>query len=328
MTSIIIFLIMLVVFVVFIVFSGVILVQQSQQVVIERLGSFNRVLTSGLHIIIPGIDRKRVIEWQEYVYDEESKTRKLVYNPTIRIDMREIPYDFPQQDVITSDNVNIKIDAALYFQVIDSKRVAYEIKNAPLAVELLAQTALRNLIGEMSLDESLSSRDIINSRLQQILDETSEKWGVKINRVELQTIEPPEDVRQAMETEMRAERERRATVAVAEGNRSANILEAEGNRESQIIKAEGEAVSRVRVAQAEAEAIRRVTQALQESGADPSQYLIAMRYLEALQEMVTGKDNKVVYLPFEATGVLGSLGGIREMFKDLNQNSPVQQENT
>ena len=327
MTSIIIFLIMLVLFVVFIVFSGVILVQQSEQVVIERLGRFHRKLGSGLHVIVPGVDRRRIIKWQEYKKQEDGELHFREWE-TFRIDMRERVFDFPPQHVITFDNVYLQIDAALYYQVIDSSHVAYQIENAPQAIEMLAQTALRNLIGEMSLDECLSSRDKINASLQQILDEATGKWGVKINRVELQTISPPEDVIRAMEKEMRAERERRATVAMAEGERSADILEAEGKKESQIIQAEGEAVARVRVAQAEAEAIRRVTQALQESGSSPSQYLIAMRYLEALQEMVTGKENKVVYLPFEATGVLGSLGGIREMFKDLNQNSRLEQDSS
>ncbi|MBN1481999.1 SPFH/Band 7/PHB domain protein [candidate division KSB1 bacterium] len=320
MTSIIIFLVMLVFFIVFIVIKGVILVQQSQEVVIERLGQFNKVLGSGLHIIIPGLDRPRSIEWRFVEYDATGKM--VVSRQQIsRIDLRETVFDFARQNVITRDNVLIEINALLYFQVVESKRVVYEIENLPEAIEKLAQTSLRSLIGELSLDESLSSRDTINAKLQEILDEATEKWGVKINRVELQDISPPEDIRQAMEKEMRAERDRRAEVTMAEGAKKSAILKAEGLKESNIIEAEGEALARIRIAQAEAEAIRRVTQALQETGANPSQYLIAMRYIETLQEMVSGKDNKVVYIPVEATGILASLGGIKEIFKDMNVNT-------
>ncbi len=320
MTGLVIFLIMLVVLVIFIVVKGLIMVQQSEEVVVERLGQFHRVLSSGLHILIPGFDSPRRIEWRYSQYDEGGimrVQRKQIY----RIDLRETVFDFPRQNVITRDNVLIEINALLYFQVIDTKSVVYEIENLPEAIEKLAQTSLRNLIGEMMLDQSLSSRDEVNSKLQEILDDATARWGVKINRVEVQDINPPEDIRQAMEKEMRAERDRRAEVTLAEGAKKAAILKAEGVKESTVIEAEGEALARIRVAQAEAEAIRRVTQALAESHSDPSQYLVAMRYIEALQEMVSGKDNKIVYLPFEASGILGSLGGINEMFKELN-NKP------
>lgn len=320
MTSIIIFLVMLVLFIAFIVIKGVILVQQSQEVVVERLGQFNKVLGSGLHIIIPGLDSPRSIEWRYVEYDATGKM-VIEWRQITRIDLRETVFDFARQNVITRDNVLIEINALLYFQIVDSKRVVYEIENLPEAIEKLAQTSLRSLIGELSLDESLSSRDTINAKLQEILDEATEKWGVKINRVELQDINPPEDIRQAMEKEMRAERDRRAEVTMAEGAKKSAILKAEGLKESTIIEAEGEALARIRLAQAEAEAIRRVTQALQETNANPTQYLIAMRYIETLQQMVSGKDNKVVYMPVEATGVLSSLGGIKEIFKDMNVNT-------
>ncbi|MFW6161548.1 MAG: SPFH domain-containing protein, partial [Planctomycetota bacterium] len=230
----------------------------------------------------------------------------------------------PAQTVITKDNVVTEIDALLYFQITDPVRAIYEIANLPEAIEKLTLTTLRNVIGELELDETLISRDTINNKLRVILDEATDKWGVKVTRVELKDISPPDDIRDAMETQMRAERKRRAAVTVAEGEKRAAILEAEGAREaeitraeglkrSRILGAEGEAEARIEVAQAEAEAITKVTETVAASGGNPTSYLIALRYIDTLKEMVSGKDNKVVYLPIEATGVLGSLGGIREM---------------
>jgi len=189
---------------------------------------------------------------------------------------------------------------------------------------------LRNVIGEMDLDETLSSRDTINGKLRAILDEATDKWGVKINRVELQDIIPPADVKGAMEKQMRAERDRRAAILDAEGAKQSKILESEGIRQAEITKAQGRqqalvleaqgaAEARIKVAQAEAEALQKVTAAIKDSGGDPASYLIAMRYIETLREMVSGKDNKVVYLPYEATAVLGSLGGIRELLDNSSK---------
>ncbi|MGB1941186.1 MAG: SPFH domain-containing protein, partial [Flavobacteriaceae bacterium] len=233
-------------------------------------------------------------------------------------------YDFPKQNVITKDNVNVQINALLYFQIMDPVKAIYEIENLPDAIEKLTQTTLRNIIGELELDESLSSRDTINSKLRIILDDATNKWGVKVNRVELQDINPPEDIKEAMEKQMRAERDRRAAVLEAEGQKKSKILEAEGFRESEIkkaegekqseiLKAEGQAQARVKTAEAEAEAIKLVTNAIDSKNGDPINYLIAAKYIDTLQEMVTGQDNKTVYIPFEATGVLSSLGGIKEM---------------
>ena len=208
-----------------------------------------------------------------------------------------------------------------------SVKAIYEIENLPDAIEKLTQTTLRNVIGELELDESLSSRDTINSKLRTILDDATNKWGVKVNRVELQDINPPEDIKQAMEKQMRAERDRRAAVLDAEGKKAAKVLEAEGFRESEIKKAEGEkqseilraeglAQARIKTAEAEAEAIKLVTNAISSKNGDPINYLIATKYIDTLQEMVSGKDNKTIYIPFEATGILSSIGGIKEMLNN------------
>jgi len=307
--------------------KGLVIVQQAETLVIERLGRFDRLLKSGINVIWPIIDKPRQIEWR--FTREDGRGHKIVIMRLVRrIDLRETVYDFPRQNVITKDNVVTEINALLYFQITDPVKAVYEIANLPDAIEKLTQTTLRNVIGELDLDETLTSRDTINSKLRQILDEATDKWGVKVNRVELQDINPPKDIRDAMEKQMRAERDRRATILVAEGDKQARILEAEGVKESKINRAEGEkrskvlmaegqAEARVKVASAEAEAINMVTKAIAESKGDPANYLIAVRYLDTLREMVSGKDNKVVYLPFEATGVLSSIGGIKEMLEGV-----------
>jgi regulator of protease activity HflC (stomatin/prohibitin superfamily) len=235
-------------------------------------------------------------------------------------------YDFPSQQVITRDNVTTEINALLYFQIVDPKKSVYEIENLPNAIEKLTQTSLRNVIGELELDETLTSRDTINSKLQTILDDATNKWGVKVNRVELQDITPPESVRVAMEKQMQAERNRRAEILNAEGEKKSLILRSEGEKESQInraeavkqseiLKAEGLSRAKILQAEAEAEAIRRVTEAVRESKTDPASYMLAVKYIETLQNMVSGKDNKTVYIPYEATGVLSSIGSIKQIFE-------------
>ena len=242
------------------------------------------------------------------------------------IDLRETVYDFPRQSVITKDNVVTEINAILYFQIVDPMRAMYEIQNLPDAIEKLTQTSLRNIIGEMDLDETLTSRDTINNKLRIILDEATNKWGVKVNRVELQDINPPRDIRDAMEKQMRAERDKRAQILNAEGQKEATIREsegrmqqtinhAEGERQAQVLHAKAEAEAKLLTAEAEAQAIRKIAMAVEGSGANPAQYLIAVRYLETLKEMTSGKDTKTVYLPYEASGVLSSLGGIKELLK-------------
>ena len=304
---------------------GLKIVQQSEVMIIERLGKYSRTLNSGINIIWPIIDRPRSIMWR-YV-KEGVDGRKLVHFKELnRIDLRETVYDFPKQNVITKDNVVVQINAVLYFQIMDSVKAVYEISNLPDAIEKLTQTTLRNVIGELELDESLSSRDTINTKLRSILDEATNKWGVKVNRVELQDINPPADIQAAMEKQMRAERDRRAAVLEAEGMKKAAILQAEGARESEVARAEGErqaaileaegiADARITTAKAEAEAIEIIKNAIGGDGKDPIQYLIAKEYLNTLESLGEGTDNKTVFLPYEATGVLSSLGGIKELLK-------------
>jgi len=302
--------------------GGIKIVQQSETIIIERLGKYQSTLKSGLNIIIPFLDKPRQIIWR---YSTEGPMGNVLvrYVQENRIDLREAVYDFPKQNVITRDNIVTEINALIYFQIMDPVRAVYEIANLPQAIEKLTQTSLRNVIGEMDLDDTLSSRDTINSKLQEILDDATNKWGVKVNRVELQDINPPMDIREAMEKQMRAERDKRATILEAEGTKQAQVLEAEGERQADINRAEGEkkatilvadgeAQARIAIANAEAEAIKVVTDAVHETG-DPINYLVAMKYLETLKEMTSGQDNKVVYIPYEATGVLSSVGGIKDM---------------
>lgn len=312
-------------FVIVFAVRGFKIIQQSETMVVERLGRYHRTLNSGINIIWPVFDKPRSIEWK-YVKTDVSGNTIIRRDRVTRIDLRETLYDFPRQNVITRDNVAIEINAMLYFQVTDPKRTVYEIANLPDAIEKLAQTTLRNVIGELDLDHTLTSRDTINQKLRAILDEAADKWGIKVNRVELQDINPPTDIKVAMEKQMRAERDRRATILSAEGEKQARILEAEGVRQSEInqaegerqavaLRADGEAEARIRLAEAEAEAIRSIARAIGQSGGDPVQYLIAMRYIDTLREMVSGRDNKIVYLPYEAAGVLSSIAGIRDMFE-------------
>ncbi len=310
---------------VFVVANGLKIVQQSQVVIIERLGKYYRTLHSGVNIIIPFIDSPRPMRWR--ITQRAANGRTLIRSTVVStIDLRETVYDFPSQSVITKDNIVTEINAVLYFQIIDPIRTVYEIQDLPDAMEKLTQTSLRNVIGEMDLDETLTSRDVINSKLRSILDDATDKWGVKVTRIELQDINPPRDIRDAMEKQMRAERDKRAQILNAEGQKAALIREsegrmqesinhAEGNRQARVLKAKAEAEAKILKAEAEAEAIRQITEAVASSGANPTQYLIAMRYLETLKEMTSGQDNKTVYLPYEASGVLSSLGGIKDILK-------------
>ncbi|MBX2979123.1 MAG: SPFH/Band 7/PHB domain protein [Flavobacteriales bacterium] len=312
-------------FIGFVVAKGLRIVQQSEAMVIERLGKFHKMLAPGINIIIPIVDKPREIIFR-FSRELPDGNKYVQFMKKERIDLRETVYDFPRQNVITKDNVMTEINALLYYQVTDPVKAIYEIENLPMAIEKLTQTTLRNVIGELDLDECLTSRDTINAKLRQILDEASNKWGVKVNRVELQDINPPRDIREAMEKQMRAERDRRAQIIDAEGSKRAMILqaegiqqkqinEAEGQKQAQILEAEGDAQARIRRAQGEAEAIRMVTEAIKGANADPANYLIAMKYLETLSDMTSGQNNKVIYMPFEATGVLSSVGGIKDMLE-------------
>lgn len=315
-------LIALAVLVVIFFIKGIQIVQQQEVMIIERLGKFDRVLDSGFHYIFPFLEIPRTIAWKELSKGPDGRSYSY-YTQKTRIDLRESVYDFPRQNVITKDNVSIAINALIYFQIMDGKSAVYQIQNLPEAIEKLTQTTLRNIIGELDLDETLVSRDTINAKLRAILDEASNKWGVKVNRVELQDIMPPADIQSSMEKQMKAERDRRAAILEAEGLKKAAILKAEGEKEAQINKAEGQkqasilvadgqAQARIRQAEAEATAIQMTIDAIKGNG-QPDKYLIAVRYLDTLKQMVEGKDNKVVYMPYEASGILSSVDGIKQM---------------
>ena len=306
------------------VMSGLKVIRQSETKIIERLGRYHSTLSSGINIIWPILDRPRKVYVRQTVRGLRGDVTIVKMSDVI--DLREQVYDFPEQSVITKDNVTTRINALLYFQITDPFKPVYEIDNLPNAIEKLTQTTLRNIIGELELDETLTSRDTINQKLRSVLDDATNKWGVKINRVELQDITPPETVRDAMEQQMQAERERRAKILKAEGEKASMILQSEGqkesqvnraraDKESQILIAQGEAEAKILQAEAEAKAIERVADALRQTNSDPAAYQLAVKYIETLKEMATGNATKTVYLPYEATNVLGSLGTIKELFK-------------
>lgn len=312
---------------VIVVAKGIRIVQQSESMVVERLGKYHSTLDAGINIIIPIVDKPRSVAWR-VTLDDPNGRRVTQYRMRDRIDLRETVFDFPKQGVITKDNVVTEINALIYFQIVDPVKSVYEINNLPNAIEKLTQTTLRNVIGELELDECLTSRDTINMKLRAILDEATNKWGVKINRVELQDINPPIDIREAMEKQMRAERTRRAQIIEAEGTKSAAILEAEGRKgadineaegakQAMILKAQGEAQARLVVAEAEAEAIRRIAQAVEHTQTDPTQYLIAIRYIDTLEQVLRdgGTGSKTVFMPYEASGLMSSVGGIKELLE-------------
>ena len=294
---------------------AVVIIPQSETRIIERLGRYYATLQPGINIIIPFIDRAKEIV----------ALRSGRYTYTTVIDLREQVYDFDRQNVITKDNIQMQINALLYFQIVDPFKAVYEINNLPNAIEKLTQTTLRNIIGEMELDQTLTSRDTINTKLRSVLDDATNKWGIKVNRVELQDITPPESVLQAMEKQMQAERNKRATILTSEGEKQAAILQSEGEKTSTINRAEatkqqailfaeGEATARIRKAEAEAIAIQKITEAVGQS-TNPANYLLAQKYIAMMQELASGDKSKTVYLPYEATNLLGSIGGIKDLFK-------------
>lgn len=304
--------------------SLVYMVKQAEAIVIERLGKYDRILTPGLHMVVPFLERPRQITWT-YVQEDYGQRYYKVIRMLDRIDLRESVYDFPKQNVITKDNVTMEINALLYYQITDPKAAVYEVSNLPEAIEKLTQTTLRNVIGSMDLDESLVSRDQINEKLRIILDEATDKWGVKVNRVELQEVNPPADIRQAMEKQMRAERDRRAVILESEGKKRSAILEAEGVQESQILRAkgeaeskilraEGEAQARLKVSEAEAQAVKMIQAAVPEK--DSLSYMIAMQYIKALPEMTKDKNGKMIVVPYEASSMIGSLATVKKMFEE------------
>lgn len=292
-----------------------VIIPQSETMIIERLGKYYATLKPGINIIIPFIDAaKPLVTLQRGRY---------VYSNTI--DLREQVYDFDRQNVITKDNIQMQINALLYFQIVDPFKAVYEINNLPNAIEKLTQTTLRNIIGELELDQTLTSRDTINTKLRAVLDDATNKWGIKVNRVELQDIMPPESVLSAMEKQMQAERNKRAQILTSEGEKQSQILQSEGEKaatinraeaqkQQEILRAEGEAQARIRKAEAEAIAIGKITEAVGQS-TNPANYLLAQKYIVMMEELAKGDKTKTVYLPYEATNVMGSIGGIKELFK-------------
>lgn len=304
------------------VIKAVYLVRQAEAVVIERLGRFSRVLTPGLHFVVPFLDAPREVLWS-HIKESDSKRHYRYLRALARLDLREDVYDFPRQNVITKDNVTMEINALLYYQITDPKLAVYEINNLPEAIEQLTQTTLRDVIGSMDLDSTLVSRNEINERLRIILDEATDKWGVKVNRVELKEVNPPADIRHAMEKQMRAERDRRAVILESEGKKRAAILEAEGIQESQLLKAkaeaeanimraEGEAQARLKIAQAESTAIKMIQDAV--PGHDPLPYMIATQYIKALPEMTDGPNSKMIVVPYEMSSLASSLASMKSIF--------------
>jgi len=302
-------------------------VQQSEAVIIEWFGKFARVGDTGLNFIVPFFENKRTIEYTEQVLNAQGQILGRRKKRTTHIDLRESILNFPAQDVITKDNVTMRIDAVLYYRIVDPVKVAYQISDFTDAIEKLTQTTLRNVVGELELDETLSSRDFINSRIREVVDNVTDKWGVDVTRVELQDIQPPERIAQTMELQMTAERQKRAEILEAEGLKSAAVLRAEGERDSRIAaaeghaqaairEAEGHAKARVLNAEAESEAINKIRGAIGEENL--VQYLVALRYLETLPEMANTPGSKV-FIPYEATGILSSLGSLRELFGDIEK---------
>ncbi len=298
------FLFILLLIILFIAFKTIKVVKQSEVYIIERLGKFHKVADAGLTIIIPFMDRVRSV-----------------------VSLKQQTMDIPPQGVITKDNVTITIDTVVFYQITDPAKAVYEIQSLKKGIEYLAITTIRDIVGKMDLDETFSSRDGINQRLRVILDEATDKWGCKIDRVEIKDINPPADIRDAMEKQMNAERNKRAlilqaegekqsAVTLAEGKKEAAILEAEADREAKIRRAAGEAEAIQTIAEARAKEVKMIYEAMKK--ADPNERIVQIKSLEALEEIAKGDANKV-FIPFEATKALSSLGAIKEVMKDENK---------
>ena len=289
------------------------IVKQSEVYIIERLGKFYKVADAGLTIIVPFLDHVRSV-----------------------VSLKQQTMDIPPQDVITKDNVTITIDTVVFYQITDPAKAIYEIQSLKKGIEYLAITTIRDIIGKMTLDETFSSRDGINTQLRVVLDEATDRWGCKIDRVEIKDITPPPDVKDAMEKEMNAERNKRAmileseaqrqsAITIAEGKKQAAILEAEADKESQIRRAAGEAQAIREVAEAKAKEIQMVYEAIKKS--NPDDKLVQLKSLEALEKVANGEANKV-FIPFEATNALSSLGAMAEAVKDNKKDSSKKVDNT
>jgi len=297
-------LVILLIFILIVAFKTIKIVRQSEVYIIERLGRFHKVAGAGLTIIIPFIDKVRSV-----------------------VSLKQQTMDVPPQGVITSDNVTITVDTVVFYKITDPAKAVYEIQNLKKSIEYISCTTLRDIIGKMELDETFASRDIINDKLRTILDEATDVWGCKIDRVEIKDITPPADIRDAMEKQMNAERnkralileaegERQSAITLAEGRKQAAILDAEADREAKIRRATGEADAIKQVAEAKAQEIQMVYDAIKKS--NPDEKLVQLKSLEALKEVAKGDANKI-FIPFEATSALGSLGAVNEMLKKDNK---------
>lgn len=295
------------------------IVPQSSVLLIERLGKFNRVAASGLNIIYPFFDSPRAVYW--------TNTRP----GATSIDLREQYIDLPPQPVITRDNVTINVDSVVYWQITDPIKAVYEINDLIGGIVQLTITGMRSVMGEMDLDHTLSNRDQINNKLRLILDEATDKWGVKVTRVDVKNINPPEDVRITMEKQMTAERNRRALILQAEGDKQAAITRAEGEKQAAITRSEGEkesailqasgaAQARLQAASAEAQAIAQIAQAIGDP-AQTAQYLITARYIESLRDMTKTNNSKVIFMPMETSSMLSSVGALKEVFAETGEKN-------
>jgi len=289
-----------------IMLKGIKVVRQAEVIVVERLGRFHRILDPGLHFIVPVVDQARYFLLENRI--------------NYRVDLREQVMDFPPQPVITNDNVTMMVDSVVYYQISDPVKANYEVSDVSLAIRQLAMTNLRNIMGEMQLDETLTSRETVNAKLRMVLDEATDKWGVKVTRVEIKNINPPREIEDAMAKQMKAERERRAVVTEAEGvkrsqvlraegERDAAVASAEGDKQARILHAQGEAEAIVAVANANADAIKLVFQAIHEGRPTPD--LLSIKYLETLQKMADGKAT-TMFVPYEASGVLAAVGMLKD----------------
>ena len=280
------------------------IVRQSEVYIIERLGKFHKIADAGLTIIIPFIDHVRSI-----------------------VSLKQQTMDVPPQDVITKDNVTITIDTVVFYRILEPAKAVYEIQSLKKGIEYLSITTIRDIVGKMDLDSTFTSRDAINDKLRAILDEATDRWGCKIDRVEIQNITPPPDIRDAMEKQMNAERNKRASILQAEGERQAAVLKAQGEKEAEILQAEADKEAKIRRAAGEAEAIRKVAEAKADEvklvygammKANPDEKLVQLKSLEALKDVAKGEANKV-FIPFEATQALGAIGAASELLNDKKE---------
>lgn len=298
------FLIALIVLFLIITFMSVKIVRQSEVYIIERLGKFHKVADAGLTIIIPFIDNVRSV-----------------------VSLKQQTLDVQPQKVITKDNVTITIDTVVFYRVVEPTKAVYEIQNLKRSIEYLAVTTMRDLVGKMDLDATFSARDTINDKLRAILDDATTRWGCSIDRVEVQNIMPPDDIRDAMEKQMNAERNKRAAILQAEGERQAAVLKAQGEKDAAILHADAEREAKIRKAAGEADAIRKVAEAKAEEvelvynammKANPDDKLVQLKSLETLKEVADGESNKV-FIPFDATGALAGLGAMTEIANDKHK---------